>query len=315
MLYNKNIFITGGAGFLGHHLVEKYHKDNHLTVYSRDEAKHYYMQRTYPNVNFVLGDVRNYDLMRRAAKNHNVGIFAASMKQIDACTFNAEEANQTIVHGAFNSRRIAEENGFDSACFISTDKSRAPTTIYGAMKFIAGESFILAPELLGANLSTVIYGNVANSTGSIIPVLWKCIREDSSATLFHPDMTRFYIELDEASELIENALDYNGVNIIPKLRSYRLLDLFNIYKEKFDLKFDVGNAVRHGEKLHEIMYTEEEAQRAHLVKTPTGFEFFVMTPDNVFLNTKAAPEEYSSKNQLMSKDELQSVLSKRNYFK
>ena len=92
LMRNEKIFITGGAGFLGRNLVKKLYKDNEITVYSRDEAKHYYMKKDYPSVKFVVGDIRNRDLLIRKSKGHTVGIFAASLKQIEACNDNYEEA-------------------------------------------------------------------------------------------------------------------------------------------------------------------------------------------------------------------------------
>ena len=167
---NKKIFITGGAGYLGKELIKHFYSDNQITIYSRDEAKHYFLKKQYPNLNCVIGDVRNYELLKRSSKNNDVGIFAASLKQIEACHTNYEEAEEVIVKGAFNSRKIAEDHGFESACFISSDKSRSATTIYGAMKYVAGESFISGTS--NVLLSTAIYGNIVNSTGSILPLIW-----------------------------------------------------------------------------------------------------------------------------------------------
>ena len=174
-MQNKRIFISGGAGFLGKHIVDRYYGQNDITVFSRDEAKHYYLSKLYPEVRFIIGDIRNYELLKRSSKHHDIGIFTASLKQIDTCSHNTEEALHTIVHGAFNSKRSAIENDFESACFISTDKSRAATTIYGSMKYIAGESFILGNENIDTRLTTVIYGNVMNSTGSLIPLIWNAL--------------------------------------------------------------------------------------------------------------------------------------------
>ena len=175
---NKKIFITGGAGYLGKNLVRRYYKDNEITVYSRDEAKHYYLKKEFPSIKCVIGDIRNYDLLKRASAGHDIGIFAASLKQIGAVDQNVEEGVRVLVDGALNSRRVAEENNFEAACFISSDKSRAATTLYGAMKFVAGESFIVNAEDSNVKLSTAVYGNVLNSTGSVIPLIWDAIKKD-----------------------------------------------------------------------------------------------------------------------------------------
>ena len=87
-MINKKIFITGGAGYLGRNLVKRYYNDNEITIFSRDEAKHYYLKKEFPKINCVIGDIRNYDLLKRASYKHDVGIFAASLKQIEAVDQN-----------------------------------------------------------------------------------------------------------------------------------------------------------------------------------------------------------------------------------
>ena len=236
MIVNKNIFITGGAGFLGKALIEKYYNNNNITIFSRDEAKHYYLKKRFPNIKCIIGDVRNFDLIKQSSKNHDIGIFAASLKQIEAVDQNVSEGVKVIIEGALNSRRIAEENNFEAACFISSDKSRAATTLYGAMKFVAGESFIVDAEKSTVRLSTAIYGNVLNSTGSIIPLIWDAIKNKYELTLYSPQMTRFMIDINNAIQLIEYGLETSGYNVIPNLKSFLIKD-FDVDKNTFFMHY------------------------------------------------------------------------------
>lgn len=310
MIKDSKIFITGGAGFLGRNLISRFYRDNQITVYSRDESKHYYLKKQYPNVNFIVGDIRNYDLLARASKGHDLGIFAASLKQIEACYDNYEEANKVIVEGAFNSRRIAEENNFSSACFISSDKSRSATTIYGAMKYVAGESFIANPQT-STNLNTLVYGNVANSTGSVIPLIWKSLEDKFPLTLYGKEMTRFIMTVEDAMNLIENSFSFNGYNIMPSAVSIKIKDLFELFHEEFGLDYSISSP-RSGEKIHEIMANDEEVRRITYDKEK---QIYLMHPTKVFNSVNFPNDEYSSRDFCMTKKELKEFLTKHNWFK
>jgi UDP-glucose 4-epimerase len=306
---NKRIFITGGAGFLGKNLIQHFYKENEITVYSRDEAKHYFLKKKFPKVNFIIGDVRNYDLMLRSSKDHNIGIFAASLKQIEAVDQNIEESVQTIIHGALNSRKIVETNNFEAGCFVSSDKSRSATTLYGSMKFIAGESFITNAESSGINLSSVIYGNVTNSTGSLIPLIWDAIQNKYELVLYSDEMTRFKISISDAINLIENSINYTGYNLIPKLKSFLIKDIFNIYKNEFGLKYRIGKP-RISEKLHELMASREE-----LPRMKEKNDYYLMHYKNIFNEVTFPNNEYSSKDCIISYSDLYDYLKNNNFFK
>ena len=116
------MFLAFDAGFLGKALIKELIKDNEITVFSRDEAKHYFLKREYPKVNFICGDISQFDLLDEAAPNHDLLIAAASLKQIEAVDANQKYAHRVIVEGAVNSRAVAIKHNFEAACFVSTDK-------------------------------------------------------------------------------------------------------------------------------------------------------------------------------------------------
>lgn len=309
MIKDKKIFITGGAGYLGSNVVGRLYNHNDITIFSRDEAKHYFLKKKYPNINCVIGDVRNLKLLDKSSKNHDIGIFAASLKQIGAVDSNVSESNQIIIQGALNSREVSENN-LKSACFISSDKSRSATTIYGAMKFVAGESFIVNSDKVdGPNLSTAIYGNVINSTGSIIPLIWDAIKNNYELALYSENMTRFILFIDQAVDLIEFALTKDGCNVIPKPISIKIKDLFEIYEEKFGLKYKTS-VPRISEKIHEILISEEESTRI----TMEG-HYYLMHYENTADPNILGGRELSSKNSVICKNSLMNLLSKNNYYK
>jgi UDP-N-acetylglucosamine 4,6-dehydratase len=309
MIKGKRIFITGGAGFLGRNLVKKYYEDNEITIYSRDESKHYFLKKQYPNIKCIIGDVRDYDLLKKSSTCQDIGIFAASLKQIEAVDQNFDEAVKIIINGAINSRRISEENNFQSSCFISSDKSRSATTLYGSMKFVAGELFIVNSEKSNVNLSTAIYGNVLNSTGSIIPLIWDAIKNKYELTLYSEEMTRFMVDIDRAIDLIEIGLSVDGYNLIPNLKSFRIKDLFEIYLDRFGLKYRVGQP-RISEKIHEMMISKEETTRTKY--DPSTDTFFMHYKE---IQNSPLAEEFTSDRSVISREELDIFLSRYNYFK
>jgi UDP-N-acetylglucosamine 4,6-dehydratase len=310
MLNDEKIFITGGAGYLGSNLVRRYYKDNEITIFSRDEAKHYYLKKEFPKIKCVIGDIRNERLLIEASRNHTIGIFAASLKQIEAVDQNVEESLQVIVHGALNSRRAALENKMKAATFISTDKSRGATTIYGAMKYVAGEAFVVDAEESPTRLTSVIYGNVLNSTGSIIPLIWDSIKKGYELTLYGEEMTRFMIDIEEAIDTIEYALKKNAFNVIPNIKAFRIKDLFEIYEEEFRLKWKLGSP-RISEKYHEQMISPYEKERVTFDKE---HNMYLLHNKNVYNEGTLSVNGLTSEECLVTKEELRAILKSYNYF-
>jgi UDP-glucose 4-epimerase len=236
------------------------------------------------------------------------------LKQIEACNDNYEEASKIIIDGAINSRIAAETNEFKSACFISSDKSRAATTIYGAMKYVAGESFIAGKS--ECNLTTAIYGNVMNSTGSIIPLIWNYIESGKTLQLYGADMTRFLMDVQDAIDLILKSLDHRGgCNIIPVLTSFKILDLFDIYKKMYGLKYEVTSP-RTGEKIHEIMASSEEIRRMNFDHI-NGI--YTLNPKDECIEPDMFKDftnnEYSSRDRCHTISQLTDFLESKNYYK
>ena len=305
---NKRIFITGGAGYLGKNLIERLYNDNEIVCFSRDEAKHYLLKKKYPKIKCVVGDIRNLNRLIRESKGCNVGIFTASLKQISACDENTTEAIDTIINGAVNSRIAAEDNNFESACFVSSDKACAATTIYGACKFVAEQSFIVNNSHIP--LVSCRYGNVTNSTGSIIPLIKNALENNYKLNLYSEEMTRFMLSIEEAMDLILYSMEnFSQATVIPNIKSFKIKDLFDIYKEKFGLQYSVSTP-RVGEKIHEVMISEEEAFR-----TTKHNNYFAISPTKTsekpvnFIN-----KEFSSRDYVMDKTALEKILSDNNFY-
>ena len=182
--------------------------------------------------------------------------------------------------------------------------------IYGAMKFVAGESFIVNSNRSRVRLSSAIYGNVLNSTGSVIPLMWDAIDKGYELTLFSDKMTRFMIDIEEAMDLIEFSLEKDGYNAIPNLKSFLIKDLFEIFADKFGLKYKMG-VPRISEKLHEMMFSIEEAPRTYFDQEKnTYFMHYEKLAEDNRVNY-----EFTSDRPVVNKEELEIILENYGYFK
>lgn len=273
MLNDKTILITGGTGTFGKafvHYVLEHYEPKKLIIYSRDEFKQFLMQNEFKEyrdkLRFFIGDVRDKDRLQRAFEGVDYVIHAAAMKQVPACEYNPDEAIKTNIHGAQNVTAAALDAGVKKVVALSTDKAVNPVNLYGGTKLVSDKLFIAANAYAGTKdtcFSIVRYGNVAGSRGSVIP-FFRNILEQGGRELPITDyrMTRFWISITQGVELVIKALEESngGETFISKIPSFRITDLAQAMLPGCEMP-EVG--IREGEKLHEIMVTEEDAPNTY----------------------------------------------------
>src|SRR3989338_3224443 len=213
---NKVILITGGTGFLGKALTKEILKYNpqSIRVFSRDEVKHHKFQEEF-NYNTTLrnliGDVRDYQRLKKACRGVDIVIHAAALKRLDILEYNVEESIRTNIFGTLNVVNACLENDVEKAVFVSTDKACSPINTYGACKFVSERIFTESNYNKGnaKTIFTVVrYGNVLESTGSVIPFFVDKIRNCEAIPLTDEKMTRFIITENQAVNLILKALEF-----------------------------------------------------------------------------------------------------------
>lgn len=265
---NAAVLVTGGTGSFGNKFVEVMLQTYHprrLVVFSRDELKQSEMMARFkhPSLRFFVGDVRDRDRLERAMHGIDVVVHAAALKQIPSCEYNPFEAILSNVMGAKNVIDAAIDQGVQRVIAISTDKACQPTNLYGATKLCAEKLFVQANVYghpRGTVFSVVRYGNVIGSRGSVIP-LFAAQRPAGVVTVTDPGMTRFWIRLDQGVEFVVRcAAEMRGGEIfVPKIPSMRMMDLVEAVAPGCRVEF-IG--IRPGEKLHEILMSEDESRQA-----------------------------------------------------
>lgn len=276
----KIVLLTGGTGSFGKaftQIMVKKHKPKALRIFSRDEFKQREMRQMYdaPCLRYFIGDVRDKERLERAMKDVDIVVHAAALKQIPSCEYNPFETIKTNILGAQNVINAAIDSNIEKVMAISTDKAVNPVNLYGATKLCAEKMFIQANSYVGTKrtkLSCVRYGNVVGSRGSIIP-LFKEQKKSNTLTITDERMTRFWITLDQGIEFVIKCIElmHGGEVFIPKIPSMRVMDLAKAIAPDCKIKF-IG--IRPGEKLHEVLISEEEARHT------LGFEnFFVIEPE------------------------------------
>ena len=269
---NNNIMIIGGTGALGTTLTSRWYSENDIIVFSRNEHKQEAMKREFPEVTYRIGDVKDKESILRVMYElkPNVIVNTAALKTVWVAQDNPYESVLTNITGHQNLIDCIREYKYslEGLIFVSTDKACSPVNVYGMSKGIAEQIYVnFAKEQTGIKVALCRYGNVLNSTGSLIPV-FKDILEKGATKLpiTNFEMTRFLITLEEAIDLIEwsyECTDSHGKIVVPKLKSMRVIDFAKAIAKSCgqeDVEF-YKIPIRNGEKLHEEMISTIEYQR------------------------------------------------------
>jgi UDP-glucose 4-epimerase len=337
VLEGKRILVTGGTGSLGQVLVRRLlsgemGRPRSITVFSRDEAKQHYMRLAflhrkeatddiiYENsrqlLNFRIGDVRDYAALLAALRSADVVFNAAALKQVPTCEYFPYEAVQTNIGGANNLVRAIRENalGIETVVGISTDKACKPINVMGMTKALQERVLLEANmDCRDTKYVCVRYGNVIASRGSIVPLFIEQIKAGGPMTITLPEMTRFLLSLDKAVDTVFAAVreGQRGETYIPQVPAARVVDaaqaLMQLQNKEVEMVF---TGIRPGEKVHEIMVSEEECFR-----TSERNGFYVIHSILPELRGEsggfepALNGEYSSANDNISIPELQRLLA------
>lgn len=268
-LDGSRILITGGTGSFGKcfvkRVVERY-RPQKLVVFSRDELKQFEMRQQYPvadypNLRFIIGDVRDRDRLYRALDTIDMVVHAAALKQVPTAEYNPLEAIKTNIMGAANVIDAAIDRDVKKVMALSTDKAANPVNLYGATKLCADKLFVAANAYSGfheTRFSVVRYGNVVGSRGSVIPY-FLAQRPTGRLTITDPRMTRFLITLDQGVDFVLRCLEQmlGGEIFVPKTPSVRIMDLARTIGGDCEQQI-IG--IRPGEKLHEVLVPEDDAR-------------------------------------------------------
>lgn len=267
-LDGKSVLITGGTGSFGRsfvNLVTRWFKPSRLVVFSRDELKQSEMRERWnqPCLRYFIGDVRDTERLEMAMRGVDYVIHAAAMKQVQAAEYNPIECIRTNVNGAENIVRAAIRAGVKRVIALSTDKAANPINLYGASKLASDKIFVAANALAGkggTRFAVVRYGNVLGSRGSVVPIFARLIERGAKRLpITDPRMTRFIITVEDGVKAVLSslALMEGGELFVPKIPSVRVTDLAEAMLPGGDHEI-VG--IRAGEKLHEVMVSEDDAR-------------------------------------------------------
>lgn len=306
----KSILITGGTGFFGKSFAKYILKKKdfeRIVIFSRDEFKQFEMQnelrdnKEFSKLRFFVGDIRDLDRLKTASKNIDIIIHAAALKHVPTAEYNPFEFVKTNIVGSENVVKASLENNVKKIISISTDKAVSPLNLYGATKLVADKIIISANQYSSNNksiFSVVRYGNVINSRGSVIPFFREFIKTKNFFPITDHKMTRFWITIEDCIQFVEDSLRImiGGEIFIPKIPSMKITELAEAINPDLPLK-KIG--VRPGEKIHEIMISNDDARNTYEIE-----DRYIIEPEFLRLTKKRVNIEkrFKGKIKRVSKD-------------
>lgn len=299
----SKILITGGTGSLGQELVRKLASNNHVVVYSRNEERQYLMKQNLSavNISYLIGDVRDQESVEYAMHGCDYVIHAAAMKDLIMCEAQPTQTCLNNIEGSKSViRAVRKVPGVKKAIAVSTDKAASPSSVYGSSKYIMEKLFEEADRVSDTNFLSVRFGNMINSSGSLISV-WKASPQmHASIKLTHPEIARFFFTISDGADTVLQAMSVGqgGEVFIKKMKKARILNVLRQITGRRD--FEIMGLFP-GEKVHEELVSQNEVHYC--------FEFgdyYVLRPNEVNLHP---PAMFSTENAVeFSDDELSKLL-------
>jgi len=327
----KHILVTGGTGSIGSEMVRQLLQQDPATVrlFSRDEHKQFLLQQQLGdlpkhNLRYFLGDVRDYPRLLMALEGIDYVFHCAAYKHVSFCEYNSFEAVKTNIIGTQNVIDASIAQNVSRVLLISTDKAANPSSVMGATKLLAEKMITSAKHVSGSHpiqFASVRFGNVLASRGSVLPLFCKQICHGEPITITHPDMMRFFMSIPQAVKLTFAAMEQieNGDLFILKMPVVRLGDLVDVLIEEVAKRTGKDPdsierkiiGVRQGEKMEEILMTNEEMQNAseekemYIISTSTSVPGGV----NEKPNTTIPATKTFADSTVLNKDQIHDLLS------
>jgi UDP-N-acetylglucosamine 4,6-dehydratase/5-epimerase len=328
---DKTLMITGGTGSFGNTVLDRFLKTDvrRIVIFSRDEKKQEDMRVTLrsPKVQFIIGDVRDYDSVNRAMRGVDYVFHAAALKQVPSCEFFPMEAVRTNVLGTENVLNAAIENRLKRVVLLSTDKAVYPINAMGISKAMAEKVLTAKSRTLGEGdpvMCATRYGNVMASRGSVIPLFIERIRSGQPLGITDPKMTRYLMSLEDSVDLVLHAFEHGrqGDVFVQKAPASTIEDLARALTSLLEREVPVKIiGTRHGEKLYETLVSREE-----MAKAQDMGRYFRIPADNRDLNYELfisqgspaanAVDDYTSHNtERLSVEQVKNLLLTLDYVK